>query len=367
MSDVIVNISNTLAPVRRADFGRALILASTDPAEGTVKDTYKLYEDTSSMSTDFPSGTDVYKMATALFAQTPRRSDVAVFDVTRDASSPSPSELSAALDALVLAGHTGWYFLLSAQREQVAGDRDELADWVSAQERMAILSPKAEETVAEIIAAAASYVDNRVLIAAHKNAGGVNEQWFDAALAGRVGAKYPGSINWRHLMLNAVTDPGYNTTELADLTEGNVTAYWSNPVGHLCTTGGMTTSGFWADLTRAIDFLTASIRERIWDALAQKDKIPFTDSGILYFASLVETALQLVVGHPYYIIADDLDGNGLYQVKPPRREDLDPLDVKNRILADLPFWATVAGAINQVTVNGVLTEEVIEPVTGQYN
>jgi hypothetical protein len=276
--------------------------------------------------------------------------------------------LSAALNALLAGGGIGtdWYFLINADREQAAGDRDELSDWVSAHERMFIASNFAGETVADIAAAAQLYVDNRTVMIVHSDAGGEDDQYLDAALAGRVGAKYPGSVNWRHLMLNAVSVPSYTSTERATLEDANVMTYWKNPVGLLTTTGGMATSGFWADLTRAIDYLTASIRERIWDALSQKDKIPYDDTGIQYLASLVIQALEIATGDPYYIVAQDLDGNGLYQVRPPRRIDIDPLDVKNRILSNLPFVATVAGAINKVTVNGILTEEYIEPMTGEY-
>jgi len=361
MSDVIVNISNTLAPVKRREFGRALILTST--ADGEKKDQWLLYNDLTEVSADFDNTTAAYDAAQALFSQTPRPRDVAVLDVTRDGEEPTPEELSAALNALLAAGNTGWYFLVQAEREQVAGDRDELADWVAAQERMFLAHRKTDETVANIVTAAASYAANRVVACYHSDL----DEHFDAALAGRIGARYPGSVNWRHLMLDSIADPELTTTERSTLEAGNVMTYWENPVGHLTTTGGMATSGFWADLVRAIDFMGATMKEKIWDALSQHDKIPYDDTGILFLAGLVRQALEICVGRPYYIVAQDLDGNGLYQVKPPRREDCDPLDVKNRILSDLPWWATAAGAINQVTVNGILTEEYIQPITGEYD
>ena len=363
--DVTVNISNTLAPVKRKEFGRSLIVTST--ADGTKKDTFLLYDSLEGLSADFAEGTAAYNQAQALFSQTPRRGDVAVLDVTRDPVTPSPTELSTALNALLQAGQTGWYFLLNADREQADGDRAELADWVSAQERMYIASEFAGEGVSDLVAAAAAYVSNRVVLLAHDGIDGDGDEFFDGALAGRIGAKYPGSVNWRHLMLNAITKPGFTVTDRYNLEEGNVMTYWENPVGHLVTTGGMATSNFWADLTRAIDFVASMMREKIWDALSQQDKIPYTDEGILYLASLVVQTLEYVSGFPYYIIARDLDGNGLYKVEPPARADIDPLDAKNRILPNLPWWATAAGAINQVTVNGILTEDIIEPVTGEYS
>ncbi len=366
--DVVVNISNTLAAVRRKDFGRTLILTSTDPSLNCPKDTMKIYEDLSDLAKDWPETTNAYKAAQALFSQIPRVQDVAILDVTRDATNPTPTELSSALNTLLDGGGIGteWYFLVYADREPVPGDRDELNDWIGAQERIYLASSFQNETVADLVAAASTYVQNRTFIFAHDAAGTDDDEFFDAAFAGRVGAKYPGSVNWRHLMLNGISEPGYTATERATLENGNVMTYWKNPVGLLVTTGGMATSGFWGDLQRAIDYLVASIRERIWDALSQKDKIPYDDTGIQYLASLVIQALEIATGDPYYIVAQDLDGNGLYQVRPPRRKDIDPLDVKNRILPNLPFVATAAGAINKVVVNGILTEEYIEPMTGEY-
>jgi len=355
-ADVIVNISNTLMPVRTSEFGRSLILST----EGSAKaDAVQLYEDIESLSSDFDEETDVYDAAIALFGQTPRPRDVLVLDVTRGGT-PSPTDLSGALNDLLEAGGLGkaWYFLVQAQREAVAGDRDELAEWVQAQRRMFLASPFADETVADLVDIAAEYTHKRIWLGAHSD---ITEH-FDAAMAGRVGARPPGSVNWRHLMLDGIPAPDYTATDHATLEIGKVSSYWEDPIGLLTTTGGMTVSGFWADLTHAIDFIEAKMMEKIWDALSQHDKIPYDDHGILLLAALVKQSLEMCCGRPYYIIATDLDNNGLYRVTPPRREDIDPLDAKNRILPDLPWIATAAGAINKVVVNGILTEEWIQPV-----
>ena len=355
-SDVIVNISNTLMPIRTTEFGRSLILST----EGTdVKDEVQLYEDIESLAADFDEDTDVYATAISMLGQTPRPRDLLVLDVTRGGT-PSPTDLSGALNALLDAGGLGkaWYFLVQAQREKIAGDRDELAEWVQAQRRMFLASPYAGEDEDDLAAVAADYVHKRIWLGAHTDL----DEHFDAAMAGRVGARPVGSVNWRHLMLDGVAAPEFTATQLATLEAGNVSSYWSNPIGLLTTTGGMTTSGFWADLTHSIDFIEAKMMEKIWDALSQHDKIPYDDHGILLLAALVKQSLEYCCGRPHYIIATDMDGNGLYQVTPPRRQDIDPLDAKNRILPDLPWIATAAGAINKVIVNGILTEEWIQPI-----
>ena len=83
MQDVIVNISDTLQPVKRAEFNRALILGDTDVSQGVLKDTYRVYESIEDVAQDFPEGTPEYQCALRIFAQIPRPKDVAIYSVTR--------------------------------------------------------------------------------------------------------------------------------------------------------------------------------------------------------------------------------------------------------------------------------------------
>ena len=48
------------------------------------------------------------------------------------------------------------------------------------------------------------------------------------------------------------------------------------------------------------------------------------------------------------------DGAGLFTVRAPRREEVDPNDRANRILPDVYWDAILAGAIHRVRVSGVV-------------
>ena len=54
------------------------------------------------------------------------------------------------------------------------------------------------------------------------------------------------------------------------------------------------------------------------------------------------------------IVARGNDGTGLFAVRAPRREEIDPNDRANRILPDVHWDAILAGAVHRVHVSGVV-------------
>jgi hypothetical protein len=359
---VVVNISDTLQPVKRAEFNRSLILGDT-PGNDVLKDTYRVYQSMEQVSEDYPVTSAEYKVAHRIFSQIPRPRDVAIYSINRVASEPKdPTELSEALNHLLNEKHTGWYFLVPAIHDEA--DQLEIADWITSQRRMAIMGCASGEDVDTIVdRVTAMFQSRRVYYCAHKDN---DDNWMEGAVAGYAGGNFPGSVAWFHSKLQGLQNTDFTFNELVTLEQANVAAWWETPIGIWAGSGGQAINGFWADLTHAIDFLEATIKEHIWDLLVQRGKVPYTDEGILMLANRVREVLHRCAGAPYHIIATDLDRNPLCRVMPPRRVDIDPLEVKNRNLPDLPFIATVEGAIKSVTVNGILTEEVISPEIELY-
>lgn len=350
---VIVNISDTLQPVKRREFQRTLILGTT---ENKRFGQFVVYQDLTAMAEDFDEDAPEYQIAARIFAQIPRPRDVAVYTFQPDVT--NPAAWSDALNDLINRGHTGWYFLVPATHDpDVIAD---LAEWVSAQRRMLIAGNSPTMAPNEIVTFVRGLPQSRrVVFCAHPEN---DAAWLEGAVAGYVGARFPGAAAWFHAKLQAVRESTYRYSELVALEEAHVLSWWETPVGIWATTGGQAINGFWADLTLAIDFLEAQIKEAIWDLLVQRDKIPYTDEGILTLAAVVEGVLHRCAGAPYWIVATDASGRPLCRVMPPSRADIDPLEVKSRHIPDLPFVATVAGAVKSVVVNGVLTEEIITPV-----
>lgn len=350
---VIVNISDTLQPIKRKEFQRSLILGTSNNKRFGE---FVLYQDLTAMAEDFDEDTPEYNIATRIFAQIPRPRDVAVYTFTPEEN--NPNAWSSAVNDLINNGYNGWYFLIPATHDpNVIMD---LAEWITAQRRMLITGNASNTAPADIVTFVESlFQSRRVVFCAHPEN---DEVWLEGAVAGYAGAHFPGSVAWFHAKLQGLLEGTYKYSELAMLEEAHILSWWETPIGIWATTGGQAINGFWADLTHAIDFLEAQIKEAIWDLFVQRDKIPYTDEGILTIACVVESVLHRCAGAPYWIIATDLAGRPLCRVIPPRRADIDPLEVKCRHIPDLPFVATVAGAVKSVVVNGVLTEEVITPV-----
>ncbi len=123
--------------------------------------------------------------------------------------------------------------------------------------------------------------------------------------------------------------------------------------GILHTTEGTVLSGEFIDVIRSQDWVKARIAEGVFRLLATSPKVPYDDRGIAMVLSEVQGVMQQAVGMG--IIARDPDGNGLWSVTAPRRGEIPTNDIANRTLPDVRFEFTLAGAIHNVTVKGVIS------------
>ena len=133
IADVQVVITRETTPVTQAGFGLPLIVG----AKGTTTyDTlgYCICNTLADVAALVPAdgedpgtaGTEVYKIAQKIFAQTPAPEKIAVvwIDMT------SSTTIGTGLTALMAAGHNDWYFLLS--ESQTAANVDALAAFAAA-------------------------------------------------------------------------------------------------------------------------------------------------------------------------------------------------------------------------------------------
>lgn len=170
-----------------------------------------------------------------------------------------------------------------------------------------------------------------------------NFDYGQAAWMGKQFPKDPGSSTWAFKSLAGVTYDTLSDTQIGNL-EGNHANHYTQTKGLSMVLQGEMASGRFIDITRGIDWLTVRMQERILQLLANSDKIPFTSSGITALENEVRAQLQEAVGNN--VITSD------YTVTPPAIEDVSSTDKANRVLGDLDFSATLAGAIHQVTING---------------
>lgn len=174
-------------------------------------------------------------------------------------------------------------------------------------------------------------------------------QYAGAAWAGKLLPKDPGSATWKFKTLAGITvDPGFTATQRSNMRADNVNFYEAT-AGVSITEEGKSASGEYIDVTQGIDWLGQRMMERIFGKLVNADKIPFTDPGIAIVENEVRAQLQEGI-NATFLAADPAP-----VVTVPLAADVSDADKGNRLLPDIEFSATLAGAVHSVEISGNVT------------
>lgn len=341
LHDVEIVITDQTRPLSQAGFGLPLIFGT----EGDKP--YQEYTSIQAVAEDYAETSDVYKAAAAIFSQQPRPQRVACYSIGR--AEPEPGDLATALNQLVQL-HNDWYWLVYAPRQQEADDLEQLANWVTAAEKFAVFtnqSSDAEGIVSQMVAVAAAAESPRVVLFAHT----YPETFPDAALVGRMAPLEPGSATFKFKTLAGIPEAGFSTSQILELHDNGCITY-VRKFGVLQTSEGFVTDRTYADIQLAKDWLKARMMERISRVLFVNEKIPYDNIGIAQIVDPIRATLQQATNMG--IVARGDDGTGLFTVRAPRREEIDPNDRANRILPDVHWDAILAGAVHRVRVSGVV-------------
>ena len=173
--------------------------------------------------------------------------------------------------------------------------------------------------------------------------------WSGAAWGGNRLSSDPGSSTWAYKTLAAVQVDANLTGGQVSVIESKGGNVYRTIAGVNVTTFGITASGEFIDVTRFIDWLDQRIKERIFGVLINNAKVPFTDGGVDLMRAQI--LAQLNQG----ITAGGLAADPAPVVTAPLVADIDPADKAARILPDIFFTATLAGAIHTLVITGVLS------------
>lgn len=329
--DVEVVVTRETAAVTQAGFGKPLILATSQDHE------YKEYADLEAVAVDFAEGTEEYKLANAIFAQTPRPPVVAIFGVVYDSAVDETTVLTTALNNLVDT-NSDWYFLLCPEQ----GDEEitALSGWVDAQEKLYFASSNS-------LSLPPLLESDRTALLYHTTPG----TYPAAAWVGRCAPENPGSITWKFKTLSGILAADVGVTEINQLHDDGANTY-IRKMGILQTSEGIMTSGEYIDIMRSLDWLTARMREAVSRLLMTSPKVPYDNRGISMVVGEVSAVMKQGVEND--VIAQDDDENGLWSISAPNREDVPVNDRANRLLPDIKWEATIAGAVHTVKISGVL-------------
>ena len=188
----------------------------------------------------------------------------------------------------------------------------------------------------------------------HKDA---NTDFPETAVMARCFAIEPGGETWANRKLAAVTADGLNDGQYQAITNknGNTFERFRNVS---ITQNGKVAAGEYIDVIRFRDWLQEEITVNVFNALINRDKIPYTDEGIAVVEAQIRKALQLGVRRGG-IAPDEYDENGNtnlgYTVEVPLAASISANQKASRVLNDVKFTARLAGAIHVVKITGSLT------------
>ena len=170
--------------------------------------------------------------------------------------------------------------------------------------------------------------------------------------------KTPGAATWNFKTLTDVTP---STT----LTDAQRTTVLTTKKANLYTTvggrnimrEGQMANGEFIDLVHGTDYLEGQMTDAIFDVLAEAAKVPFTDEGVAMVEGAIRATLDNAIADGF--LADSTKGANLYSGQPysvtvPKVADVSLANRASRILPDITFKATLAGAVHEVEVEGTV-------------
>lgn len=160
----------------------------------------------------------------------------------------------------------------------------------------------------------------------------------------------PGSYTLDLMTLPSVSTDALTDTEASNAQGKNCNVYRSIESLNVINKG-TNASGLFEDTIRFRDFLKSDMQTRVLIVLKGSKKIPYTRKGIRAVGTAIDGALQdgIRVGG----LSDDPDAVNIAVL--PDIKTISPADRTARNLPSVSFQATEAGAIQSVTINGVIT------------
>lgn len=252
--------------------------------------------------------------------------------------------IAAAMDA-ILQYDTDFYGLLLAT-DRASADMQAGASWASSNKRLFFAMTAdanvlnttvgADTTTLAAILKLASY-DRSICL--YHALGATN--YIDAAAAGWVLSKDPGSYTFALKTLIGITASVLTPTQRANATAKYVVTYETRG-GINQTSSGKVSSGKNVDQIHGRDWQASTIQTNIFGLLSSVNKVPFTDVGIGQVEQAVKQAGALGVSRTYL---------ASYTTTFPLADSISPSDKAARLLAGAKMTALEAGAIEKVTFN----------------
>jgi hypothetical protein len=245
----------------------------------------------------------------------------------------------------------GWYALYTLFNS--AAYLDAAAAWIQTHKKIYGADSSASEDITATSTGTAGPLDELAEAGYSRTAGFYHPSpaaMAGAAWLGNCLPREPGSETWKFRRLAGVSPVRLTATQRTNLIARNANSY-ETVAGVNITFEGTLAGGdlVYVDVQRGLDWLEDDMAKGVFGALAGASKIPYTDAGIAVIEAEVRASIQRGVGRG--VLASD----PAPVVTVPRVADVATIDKTQRILRDVKFSATLAGAVHGVDIIGVVS------------
>ena len=349
--DIRITIDRDVQPIPAGNFNLPLILAQSGDG---VAEELRTYSRLPEVEADYVEEDNprIVQWAREMFRA--GAGELAIYNVTRDGTEPTPAELTDALDAI--ADESFFYVTITSREDSATtdaqgadGDRDAVATWCQDNERKFIAANNVSESAADIATAIGEINLDQTHFVCFENAGeeltSVDHP-VDAALAGRLSAYFPGSINFKFQEFTGIPGSDYSLSEINTIEDAGGNVY-RDKKGISQTSAALSTDNeTFSDIPIIEMWLEDNIISRIYRLLVDENKVPYTNVGVEMVESAIRGAFE-----------EGIDEDVLveYNLTSPDTDEQTVQDRADRILGDFEFVARLSGAVNEVEITGVIT------------
>lgn len=335
---VQVAVTKGTRQVSQAGFGVGLILSNHSAFAGRAR----VYGSLSAVGDDFATTDDEYLAAQLYFSQarTPQQLVIGRIDA-------GDADIAESIDA-VIEENDDWYALILIDRTQsvveaAAAKVESLKKiFITASADTDILDPVATSDVAYVLQQL-SYTRTAVLY--HSTAA---TAWPEAGWLGRMLPLEPGEGTWKFKTIAGVAADALTEAQITAASDKNANVYISIG-GVSITSEGVMVGGEYIDVTRFIDFFTSRLQENVYSVLVNSEKVPYTTKGIIAIKNAVGQTVQLGLG------VGGIAPDPVPVISTPELVNIPTADKAARVLKNVEFAFTLAGAIHKVEVQGFVS------------
>ncbi len=170
-----------------------------------------------------------------------------------------------------------------------------------------------------------------------------------AAWMGRLFPTDAGSENWAFKTLSGVPVDVLTDTQIHAI-EGKNASVYTSLLGANITQFGRQPGGEWIDVTRGLDAFTNDLQVGIVAMQTNTVKVPFTDLGGDMIRSVIQASITRFSDRNFLALTP------APVIFIPLVANISAIDRAARNFTGVSFSANVAGAVNKVTMTGVLTQ-----------